>query len=58
MTSEVTWPRVLAALSVALEVTRGLTFEEYSRWHRAGTLGAAARRLAARHGASGKLKLL
>ena len=37
---------VLAALSVALEVTRGLTFEEYSRWHRAGTLGETARRLA------------
>jgi sugar/nucleoside kinase (ribokinase family)/D-arabinose 5-phosphate isomerase GutQ len=39
---------VVAALSVALEAARGLTLEEYSRWHRAGTLGEAARRLAAR----------
>jgi sugar/nucleoside kinase (ribokinase family)/D-arabinose 5-phosphate isomerase GutQ len=39
---------VVAALSVALEAARGLTLEEYSRWHRAGTLGAAARRLASR----------
>jgi sugar/nucleoside kinase (ribokinase family)/D-arabinose 5-phosphate isomerase GutQ len=37
---------VVAALSVALEAARGLTLEEYSRWHRAGALGAAARRLA------------
>jgi sugar/nucleoside kinase (ribokinase family)/D-arabinose 5-phosphate isomerase GutQ len=37
---------VVAALSVALEAARGLTLEEYSRWHRAGTLGEAARRLA------------
>jgi sugar/nucleoside kinase (ribokinase family)/D-arabinose 5-phosphate isomerase GutQ len=37
---------VLAGLSVALEVARGLTAEEYGRWHRAGALGAAARRLA------------
>src|SRR5579863_9734155 len=39
---------VVAAISVALEAARGLTLEEYSRWHRAGTLGEAARRLAAR----------
>lgn len=39
---------VLAALSVALEVERGLTIEEYSRWHRAGALGEAARKLASR----------
>jgi arabinose-5-phosphate isomerase len=39
---------VVAALSVALEAARGLTLEEYSRWHRAGTLGEAARRLVAR----------
>ncbi len=38
---------VVAALSVALEAARGLTLEEYSRWHRAGTLGEAARRRAA-----------
>jgi sugar/nucleoside kinase (ribokinase family)/D-arabinose 5-phosphate isomerase GutQ len=37
---------VLAGLSVALEVAHGLTVEEYSRWHRAGALGEAARRLA------------
>ncbi|MGO9607419.1 MAG: PfkB family carbohydrate kinase [Candidatus Binataceae bacterium] len=37
---------VLAGLSVALEVARGLTVEEYSRFHRAGALGDAARRLA------------
>jgi len=36
---------VLAGLSVALEAARGLTLEEYSRWHRAGTLGQAARKL-------------
>jgi arabinose-5-phosphate isomerase len=46
---------VLAALSVALEAARGLTLEEYSRWHRAGSLGAAARRLAARSPARRKL---
>ena len=45
---------VLAGLSVALEAARGLTIEEYSRWHRAGALGEAARRLAHR----GKLKAL
>ncbi len=39
---------VVAALSVALEAARGLTLEEYSRWHQAGVLGDAARRLAAR----------
>jgi sugar/nucleoside kinase (ribokinase family)/D-arabinose 5-phosphate isomerase GutQ len=39
---------VLAALSVALEAARGLTLEEYSRWHRAGSIGEAARRLASR----------
>jgi len=37
---------VLAALSIALETARGLTLEQYSRWHRAGPLGAAARKLA------------
>ena len=37
---------VLAGLSVALEAARGLTLEEYSRWHRAGSLGQAARKLA------------
>jgi hypothetical protein len=37
---------VIAGLSVALEVAHGLTVEEYSRWHRAGTLGEAARRIA------------
>jgi sugar/nucleoside kinase (ribokinase family)/D-arabinose 5-phosphate isomerase GutQ len=37
---------VLAGLSVALEVAHGLTVEEYSRWHRAGSIGEAARRLA------------
>jgi len=42
---------VLAALSVALEAARGLTLEQYGRWHRAGALGAAARRLVSgRHG--------
>jgi len=40
---------VLAGLSVALEAARGLTLEEYSRWHRAGSLGHAARRLANNH---------
>ena len=39
---------VIAALSVALEAARGLTIEEYSRWHRAGALGEAARRMAGR----------
>jgi sugar/nucleoside kinase (ribokinase family)/D-arabinose 5-phosphate isomerase GutQ len=38
---------VVAALSVSLEAARGLTLEEYSRWHRAGAIGEAARRLAA-----------
>ncbi|HVA78113.1 MAG TPA: PfkB family carbohydrate kinase [Candidatus Binataceae bacterium] len=37
---------VLAGLSVALEVARGLTVEEYSRFHPAGALGETARRLA------------
>jgi sugar/nucleoside kinase (ribokinase family)/D-arabinose 5-phosphate isomerase GutQ len=37
---------VLAGLSVALELAHGLTVEEYSRWHRAGAIGEAARRLA------------
>ncbi|MGH7812378.1 MAG: SIS domain-containing protein [Candidatus Binataceae bacterium] len=37
---------VIAGLSVALEIAHGLTAEEYSRWHRAGALGAAARKLA------------
>jgi arabinose-5-phosphate isomerase len=37
---------VLAGLSVALELAHGLTVEEYSRWHRAGSIGEAARRLA------------
>ena len=46
---------VLAALSVALEAARGLTLEQYSRWHRAGTLGAAARRLVS--GRNGRRKL-
>ncbi len=36
---------VLAGLSVALELAHGLTVEEYSRWHRAGAIGEAARRL-------------
>ncbi len=40
---------VLAGLSVALEAARGLTLEEYSRWHRAGSLGHAARKLANNH---------
>jgi sugar/nucleoside kinase (ribokinase family)/D-arabinose 5-phosphate isomerase GutQ len=48
---------VLAALSVALEAARGLTIEEYSRWHRAGALGEAARRMAGRF-ARGRLKAL
>ena len=47
---------VLAALSVALEAARGLTLEQYSRWHRAGTLGAAARRLVSGRPARRKLK--
>jgi sugar/nucleoside kinase (ribokinase family)/D-arabinose 5-phosphate isomerase GutQ len=46
---------VLAGLSVALEAARGITLEEYSRWHRAGTLGEAARRLVASHNARRKL---
>jgi sugar/nucleoside kinase (ribokinase family)/D-arabinose 5-phosphate isomerase GutQ len=37
---------LIAALSVGLEAARGLTAEEYGQWHRAGTLGAAARRIA------------
>jgi arabinose-5-phosphate isomerase len=37
---------LIAGLSVGLEAARGLTIEEYGRWHRAGTLGEAARRLA------------
>lgn len=36
---------VIAAISVALEVARGLTAAQYSRWHRAGALGDAARKL-------------
>jgi len=40
---------VVAALSVALEAARGLTLEEYGRWHRAGAIGEAARRLQANH---------
>ncbi len=36
---------LIAALSVGLEAARGLTAEEYGRWHRAGALGEAARRL-------------
>lgn len=40
---------VVAALSVALEAARGLTLEEYGRWHRAGAIGEAARRLQASH---------
>lgn len=48
---------VLAGLSVALEAARGLTLEEYSRWHRAGTLGEAARRMVAAR-QRGKLKAL
>jgi sugar/nucleoside kinase (ribokinase family)/D-arabinose 5-phosphate isomerase GutQ len=47
---------VLAALSVALEVSRGLTLEEYSRWHRAGVLGETARQLAA--SGRGRLKVV
>ena len=39
---------VLAGISVALEIARGLTVEEYGRWHRAGALGAAARKIASR----------
>ncbi len=37
---------LIAALSVGLEAAKGLTAEEYARWHRAGALGQAARRLA------------
>jgi len=47
---------VLAGLSVALELAHGLTVEEYSRWHRAGALGEAARRLASDKPANKKLK--
>ena len=36
---------VLATLSVALEAARGVTVAEYSKWHQAGMLGQAARRL-------------
>lgn len=46
---------VLAALSVALEAARGLTLEQYSRWHRGGALGETARRLAS--GRNGRRKL-
>lgn len=46
---------VLAALSVALEAARGLTLEQYSRWHRGGALGETARRLAS--GRPGRRKL-
>jgi len=49
---------VLAAISVALEVNRGLTLEEYSRWHRAGALGETARQLAARADGRRKLKVV
>ncbi len=49
---------VLAGLSVALEAARGLTIEEYSRWHRAGALGETARRLSHRGSRAGKLKAL
>lgn len=34
---------VLCALSVALEATKGLTREQYARWHPGGLLGALAR---------------
>jgi D-arabinose 5-phosphate isomerase GutQ len=34
---------LLCALSVALEAQKGLTREQYSRWHPAGVLGATAR---------------
>jgi len=37
---------VIAGLSVALEIAHGLTPEEYSRWHRAGAIGLAARKMA------------
>ncbi len=47
---------VLAALSVALEAARGLTLEQYGRWHRAGSLGAAARRLVSGRPTRRKLK--
>ena len=49
---------VLAALSVALEAARGLTLEQYSRWHRAGALGATARRLVSGRPARRKLKAI
>jgi sugar/nucleoside kinase (ribokinase family)/D-arabinose 5-phosphate isomerase GutQ len=45
---------VLAGLSVALEVARGLTAEEYSRFHPAGALGDAARRIARNGNPKGK----
>jgi sugar/nucleoside kinase (ribokinase family)/D-arabinose 5-phosphate isomerase GutQ len=47
---------VLAGLSVALELAHGLTVEEYSRWHRAGSLGETARRLASDRPTGKKLK--
>jgi arabinose-5-phosphate isomerase len=49
---------VLAGLSVALETARGLTHQEYSRWHRAGALGEAARRLAAERVSRRRLKAI
>jgi D-arabinose 5-phosphate isomerase GutQ len=49
---------VLAGLSVALEAARGLTHQEYSRRHRAGALGEAARRLAAERGSRRRLKAI
>jgi sugar/nucleoside kinase (ribokinase family)/D-arabinose 5-phosphate isomerase GutQ len=48
----------LAGLSVALEAARGLTPEEYGRWHRAGSLGEAARRLVANRSSHRKLNAL
>jgi hypothetical protein len=49
---------VLAEVCVlaALEAARGLTLEQYGRWHRAGTLGAAARRLVSGRPTRRKLK--
>jgi arabinose-5-phosphate isomerase len=47
---------VLAGLSVALEVAHGLTVEEYSRWHRAGALGEAARKIASAANTSRRAK--
>lgn len=49
---------VLAALSVALEAARGLTLEDYARWHRSGALGEAARRLAASRAGRRKLNVV